>query len=207
VAVRNRAPKAPAAPKSAARKPVVVFPRLPKASELYPIAPAPATRARQVQGIHPVTYTVPPPRYRQLGQVQTIPTFGNGRLAAAKAETSVTLTPPPHVVRRQAGLGLPSGVDLLEAVAGSLGGALVTAVFIGLVGTPGAKAVASLTTGSLGLLLASTSPPGTIPSELGMGATAASAMSLYLQLTGQYSQAAAPVWDPAAGTVSFVKGG
>lgn len=176
---------------------------------------APAARAREVAGLGPKTVTVPPARYRRFGdmgtysQIGTYPGIGNGivaaRTPAARTPESVTLTPPPHVVRRQVGLGLPSSSDLFEAVAGALGGALISAVFISIVPSPTSKFVAAALTGSLGVMLAATSPLGTIPSELGMGATAASGSFLYFDLTGQVkAPTVGAVWRPTAGSVDWV---
>lgn len=177
-----------------------------------PRQPTPAGRAKEVAGIKPISVAIPPARYRRYGDVGAYPTAGYGRMAAssrsASAPESVTLTPPPHVIRRQAGLGVPSGMDIFEAVAGALAGAAVSAVLITAVPSQSGKLVAAVLTGGLGVLLAATSPLGTIPSEIGMGSTAASGAYLYFDVTGQVgaqtpSTAATAIWRPAAGVVEW----
>jgi hypothetical protein len=108
-------------------------------------------------------------------------------LSARQTEApTVTLTPPANVIRRQAGLGVPSARDVAEATFGVLAGAAITATFVTLVPGP-AKWVAALATGALGVILTSASPLGTIPEELGMGALAAAASWIFFDVTGQYS--------------------
>jgi len=99
---------------------------------------------------------------------------------------SVSLSPPAYQVRQQAGLSLPNAAQLAEALVGVLGGAAISAVFITLL-PPTNKWAAALLTGSLGALLAATSPIGTIAEEAGMGAFAASASWIYFDLAGQVS--------------------
>ena len=119
--------------------------------------------------------------------------------AAGKPPTpravSVPLSPPSYVVRQQAGLALPNGRQLFEALFGVLGGAVVSAVFITVM--PGeSKWVGAFLTGALGGVLAATSPIGTFAEEIGMGALAASGSWMYFDVTGQVAQ---PI--PQAGAV------
>ncbi len=100
------------------------------------------------------------------------------------AQEGIQLTPPTHVVRRKAGLGVPGPRDVVEACAGAVAGASASALFIGsMSGT--ARFVGAMITGALGTYFAATSPIGTIPSEVGMGMFSTSAAYMYYQLFGQ----------------------
>lgn len=109
---------------------------------------------------------------------------------------TVQLSPPAYAIRQQAGLGLPTGRQLLESVAGVLAGAAISAVFITALRNTN-PLLGALTTGGLGIVLSTTSPIGTIPQELGMGALATSAAWVYFDATGQFSAPNA-VGQPAA---------
>ncbi len=89
-------------------------------------------------------------------------------------------------MRQQAGLGVPGGRGLLQAVTGTMAGAGAAAVFIGFLGDPGARFVGALISGALGTYFAAVSPLATIPHEIGLGMTATAASHLYYALAGQY---------------------
>lgn len=99
---------------------------------------------------------------------------------------SVQLSPPAYRIRQQAGLGLPSGRQLSEALFGVIAGAALSAVFITALNSKGQSWVGALLTGTLGGVLASTSPIGTFAQEIGMGALATSAGWAYFDVTGQF---------------------
>jgi tetrahydromethanopterin S-methyltransferase subunit E len=105
--------------------------------------------------------------------------------------TEVQLTPPTHVIRRKAGLGVPGTRDVVEACAGAVAGASASALFIGSMTGP-ARFVGAMITGALGAVFAATSPIGTIPSEVGMGMFAASATYMYFELAHQFAE---PVYE------------
>ena len=99
----------------------------------------------------------------------------------------VQLTPPSYVVRKKAGLGVPTPAGVFEACIGAVAGAAASALFIGnLHGT--ARFVGAMITGALGTIFAATSPIGTIPSEVGMGMFSTSASYIYFQLTNQFTE-------------------
>jgi len=107
---------------------------------------------------------------------------------------TVTLVPPAHVVRQQAGLGLPNARQLLQAIGGVLIGAGVSATLISFARDN--RWVPALLTGSLGALGVATSPIGTFISEAAMGMTAASAAWMWFDLTHQFTGAGEVFWRP-----------
>lgn len=97
----------------------------------------------------------------------------------------IQLAPPPYVVRARAGLGVPTApASLMQAVAGAVGGAAASALFIGAF-SGNARFVSAMITGALGVMFAATSPLGTIPSEVGMGMFSTSASYMYFTLFHQ----------------------
>lgn len=101
---------------------------------------------------------------------------------------SVQLSPPAYQIRQQAGLGMPNGRQLAEAMTGVIGGAILSAFFITAMNSPSAKWVGALLTGGLGAVMAATSPIGTFAEEVGLGAAAVSTGWMYFDATAQFSQ-------------------
>lgn len=96
-------------------------------------------------------------------------------------------TPITRVMARQGipGLQSPTVHDTLSAVGWALAGAAVatyTEIKVG--GSGGGTVLTSLLGGSLSAVVAATSPIGSIPEEVGIGAAIASAVLLTLQITG-----------------------
>jgi hypothetical protein len=107
---------------------------------------------------------------------------------------SVPLVPPAHIIRQQAGLGLPVGRNLVEAIGGALLGAAVTGVLISFTGPN--RWVPALATGMLGALGTMTSPIGTFISEASMGMLGASVGWMFFDLTrGPSTMASAAFWQ------------
>jgi len=103
----------------------------------------------------------------------------------------IQLTPPTHVIRRKAGLGVPGTRDVVEACAGAMAGASASALFIGSMIGP-ARFVGAVITSTLGMVFAATSPLGTIPSEVGMGMFATSITYMYFELAHQFAE---PIYE------------
>ena len=81
---------------------------------------------------------------------------------------TVTLAPPAHTVRRQAGLGLPTGQEFVESVAGYALGAGMTVITTAVL-PPDNKFVGGTLGILIGGLLVATSPIGTLAQEIGAG--------------------------------------
>ena len=103
-----------------------------------------------------------------------------------KQEATVTMVPPAWAVRRQAGLGVPSIPNIMQAVVGTVAGAGASAIFIGAMGSPEARFVGALISGAIGTYFAAVSPLATIPHEIGLGMVCTSASHLYYALAHQY---------------------
>lgn len=101
------------------------------------------------------------------------------------APLSVTLAPPPYVVRAKTGTALPtSPVALWEAVGPTLVGAGLTGVLTALLQSS-EQVIASIVSGGIGTVAAFAAPIGTWAQEIGMGAMSSSAFALFLTLTNQ----------------------
>jgi hypothetical protein len=106
--------------------------------------------------------------------------------APGPSQQYVQLSPPARAIRKNAGLGTPTAMDILDSVGGVAAGGILTAFLIGVV--PGAsKWPMALLGSSLGMLLAATSPIGTTAQEVGLGAFAVGAGWAYFDLTGQFA--------------------
>jgi len=117
--------------------------------------------------------------------------------AAMGHPVTVQLSPPAYQVRQQAGLGMPNGRQLAEAMAGVIGGAIASAFFITAMNSPSAKWVGAILTGGLGAIMAATSPIGTFAEEAGFGAAALSAGWMYFDATAQFAQPSTSTSGPA----------
>lgn len=96
----------------------------------------------------------------------------------------MVISPPAREVRRAAGLQLTLEPEaLVQSLAGGLGGAALVAVLVGILPSE-RKFIGALLGLGIGGVLASTSPIGTIPQELGIGAVAASASWIWWSVTG-----------------------
>jgi|GEM_PF-3592949 len=110
---------------------------------------------------------------------------------------TVTLVPPAHAVRQQAGLGIPSARAVAEATFGGLAGAVIAATIITVMPSPASKWIGALLGLGLGTVLAAASPLGTIPQEMGVGAVALSGGWIWFDILGATGTApgtAAPAW-------------
>jgi hypothetical protein len=105
-------------------------------------------------------------------------------MAAQPRPVTVPLAPPAHAVRRQAGLGIPSVRDVAEATAGGLAGAILAATFITVMPSPATKWIGALLGLGTGVILATSSPIGTLPQEMGVGALALSGGWMWFDLLG-----------------------
>lgn len=101
-------------------------------------------------------------------------------------QATIILAPPAWAVRREAGLGVPSPPNIMQAVVGTVAGAGASAMFIGAMGSPEARFVGAVIAGALGTYFAAVSPLATIPHEIGLGMVCTSASHLYYALTKQY---------------------
>lgn len=96
----------------------------------------------------------------------------------------VVLSPPAREVRRAAGLQLTLEPEaLFQSLAGGIGGAALVAILVGIL-PPERKFIGAVIGLGIGGILASTSPIGTIPQEIGIGATAASAAWIWWSIAG-----------------------
>ena len=123
-------------------------------------------------------------------------------MAAQPRPVTVPLAPPAHAVRRQAGLGIPSVRDVAEATAGGLAGAMLAATFITVMPSAASKWIGALLGLGTGVILATSSPIGTLPQEMGVGALALSGGWMWFDLLGAVQTppgAAGAIWLRDAG--------
>lgn len=117
---------------------------------------------------------------------------------------AVTLGPPAYVVREKAHLGLPSASEAVYAAAGGLLGAGVGAFVILAMPSPAAKWLGAGMVTAAGSIFAASSPLGTIPQEMGVGALALAGGWMWFDLLGALrgQTTIAPAWvTPPTGGV------
>ena len=111
-----------------------------------------------------------------------------GSSGSSAHQVTVQVSPPAYQVRKQAGLQIPSGKELGQALGGAAIGVALSAVMLGVL-PPGRKWIAAGLTLIAGGLAAATSPIGTIAQEIGIGSFAASTGWMIFDITNQYPSA------------------
>jgi len=111
-----------------------------------------------------------------------------GSSGSSAHPVTVQVSPPAYQVRKQAGLQIPSGKELYQALGGAAIGVALSAVMLGVV-PPDRKWIVAGLTLIAGGLAAATSPIGTITQEIGLGSFAASTGWIVFDVTNQYPSA------------------
>jgi hypothetical protein len=110
----------------------------------------------------------------------------SGQRASAKPQT-VQISPPAHIVRRQAGANMPTLTQTVEAVGGvALGAGFGALLTLGLF--PPYNVLGATLSTIVGAIAAATAPIGTIPGEIGMGMVGEGLTWWIFYLTGHYAE-------------------